>query len=186
MSKPKSEPVTKWCVLNPNFSLTAEENAIINRHDALWKEHCDGGVNTDAASLALEHQGFENAATHGDERALELLKSFPTVESLTRYRRAEQAGRRRRFDCENCGTYEQTKPIAARLRGVFEKMLADYRSGGESERQLLGLSPIIRDDCTALLERQIATLFAAESRTPGVFETLANHVALIEIEEEQP
>jgi len=182
-TKTKTESGTRWCVINPNFALTEAENEIINRHDAVWKEHCDGGKLTDSNSINLEFRSLEMDAAHGDLKALENLNRFGTPEGLMRYRRAEQTGRRVRFDKENCVLFVETHAIAKRLRQIFEKLLADYRSGGEDERKLLGLSPVVHDDCTALLERQITALFAAESHTPAGFEVLANHVQLIELEE---
>jgi hypothetical protein len=180
-TKPESGP--KYCLINENFSLTAEENAIINRHDAVWKEHCDGGKMTDSNSINQEFRSFEMDAECGDLKALENLNRFGTPEGLMRFRRAEQTGRRARFDRENCGLFVETHAIAKRLRQIFEKLLADYRTGGEDERRLLGLSPVLNDDATSLMERTIASLFAIESHTPGTFEVMANHVQLIELEE---
>lgn len=186
MSKPKNQSGPRWCVLNPNFSLAAEENEIINRHDAVWREHCQGGKATDAPSLEQEFRSMEMDAAHGDEKALETLRTFGTLESFTRFRRAEQTGRRARFDRDHAGLFVETHAIAKRLREGFEKLLREYRLGGEDERRLLGLPAVMNDDCTALLERQIAGLFAVESHQPSVFEVLGNHINLIEIEEEQP
>jgi hypothetical protein len=186
MSKTKTESGPRWAILNENFALSPAENEVVNRHNDVWREHCQGSKATDAPGLEQEFRSLEMDASHGDEKALETLRTFGTLESFTRFRRAEQTGRRARFDRDNAGLFVETHAIAKRLREGFEKLLKQYREGGEDERKLLGLSPIIRDDCTALLERQIATLFAAESHTPAVFETLGNHVALIETEEEQP
>jgi hypothetical protein len=182
-AKPESGP--RWAILNPNFALTESENQIINKHDAIWREHCEGGKPTDAPSLELEFRSFENGAADGDLEALKMLQTFGTLESFVRYRRAEQTGRRVKFDRDHCGLFTETHPIASRLRGIFEKLLREYRAGGESERQLLGLSPIVNDDCTSLLERQIAGLFAVESHTPSAFEVLANHISLTQIEEDE-
>lgn len=185
-SKTKTESGTRWCILNENFALSPAENEVVNRHNDVWREHCQGSKATDAPSLEQEFRSLEMDAAHGDEKALETLRTFGTLESFTRFRRAEQTGRRARFDRDHAGLFVETHPIAKRLREGFEKLLKQYREGGEDERRLLGLQPVIHDDATSLMERQIATLFAAESHTPAVFETLANHVALIEIEEEQP
>jgi hypothetical protein len=182
--KAKSEPGPRWAVINENFPLTEVENQIINRHDAVWKEHCDGGKLTDSNSINQEFRSFEMDAECGDLKALENLNRFGTPEGLMRFRRAEQTGRRARFDRENCGLFVETHAIAKRLREIFEKLLREYRLGGEDERKLLGLPAVINDDCTALLERQITALFAAESHTPGTFETLGNHINLVEIEED--
>ena len=182
-NKPESGP--KWAILNPNFSLTDAENQIINKHDAVWNEHCAGGKATDAPSLELEFRSFEHGAADGDSEALKALQTFGTLEAFTRYRRAEQTGRRVKFDREHCALFTEVHPIASRLRGIFEKLLREYRAGGEEERKLLGLPAVMNDDCTALLERQIASLFAVESHTPAAFETLANHLALTQIEEDE-
>jgi hypothetical protein len=184
--KAKSEPGPRWAVINENFPLTEAENQIINRHNAIWREHCDGGKLTDSNSISLEFRSLEMDASHGDLQALEQLNRFGTEEALMRFRRAEQAGRRVRFDRENCGLFTEVHPIASRLRGILEKLLRDYRAGGEDERKLLGLQPVIHDDATSLMERTIASLFAVESHTPGTFEVMANHINLVEIEEEQP
>ena len=183
-AKPESGP--KWAIINPNFSLTAEENAIVNRHDAIWREHCAGGKPVDGHSLELEWRSIINGSSDGDVEALAKLKTFGSLESFTRYRRAEQTGRRVKFDRENCGTFVAVHPIAKRLREIFEKLLKEYREGGEHERRLLGLNPVLNDDATSLMERTIAGLFAVESHTPAAFEVMGNHVQLIEIEEEQP
>jgi hypothetical protein len=183
-TKPESGP--RWAIINENFSLTDEENEIINKHDQIWREHCDGGKLTDSNSINQEFRSFEMDAAHGDLQALEQLNRFGTEEALMRFRRAEQTGRRVRFDRENCGLFTEVHPIASRLRGILEKLLRDYRAGGEDERRLLGLQPVIHDDATSLMERTIAGLFAVESHTPATFEVMANHISLIEIEEEQP
>jgi hypothetical protein len=180
-AKPESGP--KWAIINENFALTGAENTIINKHDAIWRDHCAGGKPTDGLSLELEYRSFENGAADGDSEALKMLQTFGTLESFVRFRRAEQTGRRVKFHRENCGTFVETHPIASRLRGIFEKLLREYRAGGEEERKLLGLPAVMNDDCTALLERQIASLFAAESHRPAAFEILANHVELTQIEE---
>jgi hypothetical protein len=181
-----TESAPRYCLINENFSLTAEENTIINQHDAIWRDHCAGGKPVDGHSLEMEYRSIQNNAADGDEEALKMLRTFGTMEAFTRYRRLEQTGRRVRFDRENCGTFVETHGIASRLRNVFEKLLKEYRLRGENERKLLGLPAVMHDDCTALLERQIASLFAVESHTPGTFEVMGNHVQLIEIEEEQP
>lgn len=179
-----TESAPRYCLINENFSLTAEENTIINRHNAIWREHCAGGKPVDGHALELEYRSIQNDAADGDEEALKMLRTFGTMESFTRYRRAEQTGRRARFDRENCALFVDTHAIASRLRAIFEKLLREYRAGGEEERKLLGLPAVMHDDCTALLERQIASLFAVESHTPGTFEVMGNHVQLIEIEED--
>jgi hypothetical protein len=181
--KNKTQSAPTWCILNPNFSLTAEENTIINRHDAIWQAHCEGGKPTDVQSLELEYRSIQNDAADGDDEALKMLRTFGTMEAFTRYRRAEQTGRRVKFDRDHCALFVEVHPIASRLRGIFEKLLREYRAGGEDERKLLGLPPVINDDATALMERTIAGLFAVESHTPAAFEVMANHVQLIEIEE---
>jgi hypothetical protein len=182
-AKPESGP--KWAIINENFALTDAENQIINRHDAIWREHCEGGKPTDALSIELEYRSFENGAADGDLEALKMLQTFGTLEAFVRFRRAEQSGRRMRFDREHCALFTEVHPIASRLRGIFEKLLREYRLGGEDERKLLGLPAVVHDDCSALLERQIAGLFAVESHTPANFETLANHLALTQIEEDE-
>jgi hypothetical protein len=184
--KAKTESGPKWAIINENFPLSPAENEVVNRHNEVWRDHCAGGKPVDGHSLEMEYRSIQNNAADGDEEALKMLRTFGTMESFTRYRRAEQTGRRSRFDRENCGTFVEVHPIASRLRNVFEKLLREYRAGGEEERKLLGLPAVMHDDCTALLERQIASLFAVESHTPGTFEVMANHVQLIEIEEEQP
>ena len=178
-----TESAPRYCLINDNFSLTAEENTIINRHNAIWRDHCEGGKPTDAMAVELEWRGVINGSSDGDVEALAKLKTFGSLENFTRFRRAEQTGRRRLFDRENCGTFVETHPIASRLRGIFEKLLKTYREGGEDERRLLGLQPVIHDDATALMERTIAGLFAVESHTPVAFEVLGNHISLVEIEE---
>lgn len=184
MTKTKSQSAPAWCVINENFPLTDAENQIINKHDAVWNEHCAGGKPTDHGSLELEFRSFEHGAADGDLEALKMLQTFGTLESFTRYRRAEQTGRRVKFDREHCALFTEVHPIASRLRGIFEKLLKTYRAGGEEERKLLGLPPVMNDDCTALLERQISSLFAVESHTPAAFEVLGNHISLVEIEED--
>ena len=179
-----TESAPRYCLINENFSLTAEENTIINRHDAIWRDHCAGGKPVDGHSLEMEYRSVQNNAADGDEEALKMLRTFGTMEAFTRYRRAEQTGRRVKFDRENCGLFVEFHPIASRLRGVFEKLLKQYREGGEEERRLLGLQPVIHDDATALMERTIAGLFAVESHTPAAFEVLGNHITLVEIEED--
>jgi hypothetical protein len=181
--KAKSEPGPKWAIINENFPLLPAENEVVNRHNEIWREHCTTGKPAGGHELALEFQGFENDATHGDEKALEMLRTFGTLEAFTRFRRAEQTGRRVRFDRDHAGLFIEVHPIASRLRGILEKLLKQYREGGEDERKLLGLPAVINDDATALMERNISALFAAESHTPGVFEVMANHVQLIELEE---
>ena len=182
--KAKTESGPKWAIINENFALTESENQIINRHNAIWHEHCTTGKPAGGQELALEYASFENDANHGDEKALEMLRTFGSLEAFSRFRRAEQTGRRMRFDRENCGLFVEVHPIASRLRGIFEKLLKQYREGGEDERRLLGLPPVMNDDCTALLERQISSLFAVESHTPAVFEVMGNHINLVEIEED--
>jgi hypothetical protein len=179
-----TESAPRYCLINENFALTDAENTIINRHDAIWREHCAGGKPVDGHALELEWRSIINGSSDGDVEALAKLKTFGSLESFTRFRRAEQSGRRRLFDRENCGTFVEVHPIASRLRGIFEKLLKQYREGGEYERRLLGLPPVINDDATALMERTIAGLFAVESHTPGTFETLGNHITLVEIEED--
>jgi hypothetical protein len=179
-----TESAPRYCLINENFSLTAEENTIINQHDAIWRDHCAGGKPVDGHSLEMEYRSIQNNAADGDEEALKMLRTFGTMEAFTRYRRAEQTGRRVKFDRENCGLFVQVHPIASRLRGIFEKLLKQYREGGEHERRLLGLNPVLNDDATSLMERTIAGLFAVESHTPAAFEVMANHVQLIEIEED--
>ncbi len=183
--KNKNQSAPTWCVINENFPLTDAENQIINKHDAVWNEHCAGGKPTDVQSLELEFRSFEHGAADGDSEALKALQTFGTLEAFTRYRRAEQTGRRVKFDREHCALFTEVHPIASRLRGIFEKLLREYRLGGEDERRLLGLQPVINDDATSLMERTIAGLFAVESHTPSAFETLANHISLIEIEEDE-
>jgi hypothetical protein len=179
-----TESAPRYCLINENFALTDAENTIINRHDAIWREHCAGGKPVDGHSLEMEYRSIQNNAADGDEEALKMLRTFGTMEAFTRYRRAEQTGRRVKFDRENCGLFVEFHPIASRLRGVFEKLLKQYREGGEEERRLLGLQPVIHDDATALMERTIAGLFAVESHTPAAFEVLSNHITLVEIEED--
>jgi hypothetical protein len=183
-TKTKTESGTRWCVINRNFALTEAENEIINRHDAVWKEHCDGGKLTDSNSINQEFRSFEMDAECGDLKALENLNRFGTPEGLMRFRRAEQTGRRARFDRDHAGLFLEVHPIAKRLREIFQKLLKQYREGGEDERRLLGLQPVIHDDATSLMERTIASLFAVESHTPGTFEVMANHINLVEIEED--
>jgi hypothetical protein len=185
MSKTKTEPGIKWCVINENFPLSPAENEVVNRHNDVWREHCLGGKATDAPGLEQEFRSLEMDAAHGDEKALETLRTFGTLEAFTRFRRAEQTGRRARFDRDNAGLFVETHAIAKRLREIFEKLLKQYREGGEDERRLLGLQPVIHDDATSLMERQIAGLFAVESHQPSTFEVMANHVALIEIMEDE-
>lgn len=182
--KNKNQSAPAWCVINPNFALTPTENEVLNRHNEIWRNHCEGGKPTDHGSLELEFRSFEMGAADGDSEALKALQTFGTLEAFTRYRRAEQAGRRVKFDREHCGLFTETHAIAKRLREIFEKLLKQYREGGEDERRLLGLPPVINDDATALMERTIAGLFGVESHTPSAFEVLANHVQLIEIEED--
>jgi hypothetical protein len=182
--KNKSQSAPQWCVRNPNFPLSPAENEVVNRHNALWADHCEGGKPTDGLSLELEFRSFENGAADGDSEALKMLQTFGTLESFVRFRRAEQLGRRRCFDRENAGLFVEVHPIASRLRAIFEKLLKEYREGGEHERRLLGLNPVLHDDATALMERQIAGLFAVESHTPAAFEVLGNHITLVEIEED--
>ena len=184
--KNKNQSAPTWCVINENFPLTDAENQIINKHDAVWRDHCENGKPTDHGSLELEYRSFENDAADGDSEALKMLQTFGSLEAFVRFRRAEQSGRRMRFDREHCALFTEVHPIASRLRGIFEKLLREHRLGGEDERKLLGLPAVVHDDCTALLERQIAGLFAVESYTPSAFEVMANHISLIEIEEEQP
>lgn len=155
----------------------------MNKHNAIWREHCEGGKPVDGHSLELEYRSIQNGAADGDEEALKMLRTFGTMEAFTRYRRAEQTGRRVKFDRENSGTFVEVHPIASRLRGIFEKLLKQYREGGEEERRLLGLQPVIHDDATSLMERTIAGLFAVESHTPAAFEVMGNHITLVEIEE---
>jgi hypothetical protein len=183
-NKSKTESAHQWCVINPNFPLTESENTIINRHDAIWREHCAGGKPVDGHALELEWRSIINGSSDGDVEALKQLQTFGSLENFTRYRRAEQTGRRVKFDRENCGTFVAVHPIAKRLREIFEKLLKEYREGGEHERRLLGLNPVLNDDATSLMERTIAGLFAVESHTPAAFEVMANHVQLIEIEED--
>jgi hypothetical protein len=185
-NKTKSQSAPAWCVINPNFSLTAEENAIVNRHDAIWRKHCEGGKPTDAMSVELEWKSILMGAEDGDDEALQKLKTFGSLESYVRFRRAEALGIRRKFDRDNAHLFLETHGIAKRLREIFEKLLHQYRIGGEDERRLLGLSPVLNDDATSLMERTIAGLFAVESHTPSVFEVMGNHVELTQIEEEQP
>jgi hypothetical protein len=182
--KNKTESAPQWCVINPNFPLTESENTIINRHDAIWRDHCAGGKPTDGQSLELEFRSFEMDAADGDSEALKMLQTFGTLESFVRFRRAEQTGRRVKFHRENCGTFVAVHPIAKRLREIFEKLLKEYREGGEHERRLLGLNPVLHDDATSLMERTIAGLFAVESHTPAAFEVLGNHITLVEIGED--
>lgn len=187
MSKTKTEPGIKWCILNPSlFALTEAENAIINAHDELWRQHCDGGKNTDPLSIELEFNSIVGKAEDGDLEALKLLKSFGTVEAYARYSRAEQSGRRRRFDRDHCGTFEEVKSIATRAKARFHDLLREYRDSGEVTRKLLELSPVIADDATGKLERLIMDCAKVESHSPQTFEILANHINLVEIEEEQP
>jgi hypothetical protein len=181
-AKPESGP--KWAIINENFPLSPAENEVVNKHNDVWREHCENGRPTDHGSLELEFRSFEMGAADGDLEALKMLQTFGTLEAFVRFRRAEQSGRRMRFDREHCALFTETHGIAKRLRHIFEKLLADYRAGGESERQLLGLSPIVNDDATSLMERTIAGLFAVESHTPAAFEVLANHISLIEIGED--
>ena len=183
--KNKSQSAPAWCVINENFPLTDAENQIINRHDAVWRDHCDGGKPTDHGSLELEFRSFENGAADGDLEALKMLQTFGSLEAFVRFRRAEQSGRRMRFDREHCALFTETHAIAKRLREIFEKLLKQYREGGEDERRLLGLNPVLHDDATSLMERTIAGLFAVESHTPAAFEVLANHLALTQIEEDE-
>jgi hypothetical protein len=185
-NKAKSQSAPQWCVHNPNFPLSPAENEVVNRHNEVWRDHCAGGKPVDGHALELEWRSIINSSSDGDVEALAKLKTFGSLESFTRFRRAEQSGRRRLFDRENCGTFVEVHPIASRLRGIFEKLLKQYREGGEDERRLLGLPPVINDDATALMERTIAGLFAVESHTPAAFEVLGNHISLVEIEEEQP
>lgn len=184
MSKPKTESGPKWGIINENFQLSPAENEIVNRHNDVWREHCQGSKATDAPGLEQEFRSLEMDAAHGDEKALETLRTFGTLESFTRFRRAEQTGRRARFDRDHAGLFVETHAIARRLREGFERLLREYRLGGEDERRLLGLPAVMNDDCTALLERQIAGLFAVESHQPSVFEVMANHINLIEIMED--
>lgn len=181
-AKPESDP--KWAIVNDNFALTPAENEVVNRHNQIWRDHCENGKPIDHGSLELEFRSFEMGAADGDLEALKMLQTFGTLEAFTRYRRAEQAGRRVKFDREHCGLFTEVHPIAKRLRGIFEKLLKTYREGGEDERRLLGLNPVLHDDATALMERTIAGLFAVESYTPSAFEVLGNHVTLVEIEED--
>ena len=181
-AKPESGP--RWAIINDNFPLSPAENEVVNKHNAIWQAHCEGGKPTDGQSLELEYRSFENDAADGDSEALKMLQTFGTLEAFVRFRRAEQTGRRVRFDRENCALFTEVHPIASRLRGIFEKLLKQYREGGEDERKLLGLPAVMNDDCTALLERQISSLFAVESHTPAAFEVMGNHVQLIEIEED--
>jgi hypothetical protein len=184
MSKPKTETGPKWAILNPQlFALSEAENATINAHDALWAEHCNGGKHTDPLSIETEFNAIINKAEDGDLEALKLLKSFGTLEAYARYCRAEQAGRRRRFDRENCGTFEQVKSIAARAKARFHELLREYRDSGETTRKLLELSPVTSDDATARLERLIMDCAKVESHSPQTFEVLSNHLALTQIEE---
>jgi hypothetical protein len=183
-AKPESGP--KWAIINENFPLSPAENEVVNRHNEVWRDHCANGKPTDAMAVELEWRSIINGSSDGDAEALAKLKAFGSLENFTRFRRAEQTGRRRLFDRENCGTFVETHPIASRLRGIFEKLLKTYREGGEDERRLLGLNPVLNDDATSLMERTIAGLFAVESHTPAAFEVLGNHITLVEIEEEQP
>jgi hypothetical protein len=185
-NKTKSQSAPQWCVINPNFALNESENQIINKHDAIWREHCSTGKPTDSLSVEMEYRSFENGAADGDSEALKMLQTFGTLEAFVRFRRAEQLGRRRRFDRENAALFVEVHPIAKRLREILEKLLHQYRIGGEDERRLLGLSPVLNDDATSLMERTIAGLFAVESHTPAAFEVMGNHVELTQIEEEQP
>ena len=180
-AKPESGP--KWAIINDNFPLSPAENQVVNRHNEVWRDHCGGGKPVDGHALELEWRSIINGSSDGDVEALKQLQTFGSLENFTRYRRAEQTGRRVKFDRENSGTFVEVHPIASRLRGIFEKLLKQYREGGEDERRLLGLPPVINDDATALMERTIAGLFAVESHTPGTFEVMGNHVQLIEIEE---
>jgi hypothetical protein len=182
-AKPESGP--KWAIINENFPLSPAENEVVNRHNQIWRDHCEGGKPTDHGSLELEFRSFEMGAADGDSEALKMLQTFGTLESFVRYRRAEQTGRRVKFDRENAALFTEVHPIASRLRGIFEKLLKTYREGGEDERRLLGLNPVLHDDATALMERTIAGLFAVESHTPANFEVLANHISLIEIGEDE-
>ena len=180
-AKPESGP--QWAIINDNFPLSPAENEVVNKHNAIWRDHCEGGKPTDAPSLEMEYRSFENDAADGDSEALKALQTFGTLEAFTRFRRAEQTGRRVKFDRENAHLFTETHTIAKRLRGIFEKLLAEYRAGGEDERRLLGLQPVIHDDATSLMERQISALFAVESHTPAAFEVMGNHINLVEIEE---
>ncbi len=182
-NKSKTQSAPQWCVINPNFALTDAENQIINKHNEVWRDHCAGGKPVDGHALELEWRSIINGSSDGDVEALAKLKTFGSLENFTRYRRAEQTGRRVKFDRENCGTFVEVHPIAKRLREIFEKLLKEYREGGEHGRRLLGLNPVLNDDATSLMERTIAGLFAVESHTPGTFEVMGNHVQLIEIEE---
>ena len=181
----KNESGPKWAIINENFPLTAEENAIVNKHDAVWKGHCSG-PNIDTMTLELAWKSITMGAEYGDDEALEKLRTFGSLESYVRFRRAEALGIRRKFDRENCGLFVETHAIASRLRGIFEKLLKQYREGGEDERKLLGLPAVVNDDATALMERTINSLFKVESYHPTDFEVLGNHVELVELEEEQP
>jgi|GEM_PF-4132446 len=185
MSKTKTETGPKWAILNPQlFALSEAENATINAHDELWRQHCDGGKHVDPLSIESEFNSIINKAEDGDLEALKLLKSFGTLESYARYSRAEQSGRRRRFDRENCGTFEEVKGIATRAKAHFHDLLREYRDSGEATRKLLELSPVISDDATGKLERLIMDCSKVESHSPQTFETLTNHLALTQIEED--
>jgi hypothetical protein len=184
MSKTKTESGPRWAILNPSlFALSEAENATINAHDELWRQHCDGGKHVDPLSIESEFNSIVGKAEDGDLEALKLLKSFGTVEAYARYSRAEQAGRRRRFDRDHCGTFEEVKGIATRAKARFHDLLREYRDSGETTRKLLELSPVTIDDATAKLERLIADCAKVENHTPAVFEVLANHLALTQIEE---
>ena len=134
-SKTKTEPGIKWCIINPSlFALSEAENAIINAHDALWAEHCNGGKHTDPLSIESEFNSIVGKAEDGDLEALKLLKSFGTVEAFARYSRAEQSGRRRRVDRDHCGTFEEVKSIATRAKARLNEILSEYRDAGEATR----------------------------------------------------
>ena len=128
--KNKNQSAPAFCVINENFPLTESENQIINRHDAIWQAHCEGGKPTDIQSLELEFRSFEHGAADGDSEALKALQKFGTLEAFTRYRRAEQTGRRVKFDRDHCDLFVEVHPIAKRLRDIFEKLLKQYRYGG--------------------------------------------------------
>jgi hypothetical protein len=183
-NKSKTESAPQWCVLNPQlFALTQAENEIVNRHDKIWRDHCEGAKSSSLHDVEAEWRSIRMDAEHGDEAALTTFKSCGSVETFIRVRRTEQAGRNARFNRDNCGTFGEVKGIAKRCRERVEKVLAEYRLAGEDIRRLIEVAPILNDDATSKMERLIGQCQSIENRTPSVFEMLGNHIDLIEIEE---
>jgi hypothetical protein len=175
MPKPKTKQPRWGFNLNGRiFPFSNEENAIVNKHDELWREHCEDVGDTGPHTLARKFHDLCNDASAGNMEALSMLEKFPTREALTRYCRIRGEGKNARFNNENRDKFAETHPIAKRIRREIEGLRDNYIDKVAKLRETLNLSAK-GDDFVRLCEGAIQTLARIESHKPAQFERMQDH-----------